>query len=95
MPPNIVNPLRRKKGTNAVAVGATPALATSVRFDQDTMRVELSDGREISAPLEWFPRLRNASDQQRAKWTLIGKGLGIHWEDVDEDLSVAGLLGAE
>jgi len=56
------------------------------------MHVQLSDGREIIVPLEWFPSLRNATDEQRNKWRLIGKGVGIHWEDLDEDISVAGLL---
>ncbi len=54
--------------------------------------IRLSDGREISVSLEWYPRLRNASPEQRANWRLIGKGVGIHWEDIDEDLSGAGLL---
>jgi len=69
------------------------ALAKDVRFDMDRLHVQLSDGREISAPLEWFPKLRNAIAEQRAHWRLIGKGIGIHWKDLDEDLSVAGLLG--
>ncbi len=54
--------------------------------------MRLSDGREVSVPLEWYPRLRNATEKQRANWRLIGQGVGIHWEDVDEDISVAGLL---
>ena len=66
--------------------------AVDVGFDDDTMRVRLSDGRTISVPLEWFPRLRDATDSQRANWRLIGRGVGIHWEDIDEDISVAGLL---
>ena len=70
------------------------ALAKDVRFDMDRLHVQLSDGREISAPLEWFPKLRNATPEQRSRWKLIGKGIGIHWDDLDEDLSVAGLLGA-
>lgn len=69
------------------------ALATSVYFDAERIHVRLSDGREISAPLDWFPRLRNASDELRQQWELIGHGLGIHWETIDEDISVAGLLG--
>jgi Protein of unknown function (DUF2442) len=56
--------------------------------------VALSDGREISVPLEWFPRLRDATLKQRKNWRLIAKGIGIHWEDVDEDISVATLLRA-
>jgi hypothetical protein len=58
------------------------------------LHVQLSDGREISTPLDWFPKLRNATPEQRSHWKLIGKGVGIHWDDLDEDLSVAGLLGA-
>ena len=57
------------------------------------LRVTLADGREISAPLEWFPRLRDATPAQRARWRLIGRGEGIHWEDLDEDVSVNALLG--
>lgn len=67
--------------------------ATYVYFDKERIHVHLSDGREISAPLEWFPRLYHATDEQRQQWELIGKGLGIHWEAIDEDISVAGLLG--
>jgi hypothetical protein len=52
----------------------------------------MADGREISVPLEWFPRLRDASDEQRANWRFIGRGHGIHWPDIDEDISVQGLL---
>ena len=68
------------------------AMATEVWFDSDMMHVRLLDGREISVPVEWLPKLRNASEEQRKKWRLIGKGVGIHWEDIDEDISVAALL---
>ncbi len=68
------------------------ALARGVRFDEHLLRVFLLDGREVSVPIEWFPRLRNASDKQRKHWRLIGNGVGIHWPEVDEDLSVAALL---
>jgi Protein of unknown function (DUF3532). len=67
-------------------------LATGVAFDGGLMRVGLSDGREIATPLEWFPRLREASPEERAGWRLIGGGVGIHWETIDEDISVEGLL---
>ena len=77
---------------NTSAVRAVSVLATGIRFDAERLHVQLSDGREISAPLEWFPSLRNATEQQRKKWRLIGKGVGIHWEDLDEDISVEGLL---
>jgi hypothetical protein len=70
------------------------AFATGVRFDEKMLRVQLSDGREISVPMNWFPKLRNATPEQRSNWKLIGNGVGIHWDDLDEDLSVAGLLGA-
>jgi len=70
---------------------ATP-LAEAVSFEDDSLVVRLADGRVIAAPLEWFPRLRNASPEQRANWRLIGNGIGIHWPDLDEDLSVEGLL---
>ncbi len=67
-------------------------LAVDVRFGADRMDVLLKDGREISIPLEWVPKLRKAMRRQRANWRLIGGGVGIHWEDLDEDLSVAGML---
>lgn len=66
--------------------------AQHVEFGIDTLIVQLEDGRTISAPLEWFPRLRDASDTERADWRLIARGVGIHWESLDEDLSVRGLL---
>jgi hypothetical protein len=68
------------------------AMATSVWFDSDMMHVRILDGREISVPVEWFPKLRDATEAQRKKWRLIGKGIGIHWEDIDEDISVPALL---
>lgn len=69
------------------------ASAASVYFDDKRIHVRLSDGREISAQLEWFPRLHHATNEQRQQWELIGHGVGIHWEDIDEDISVAGLPG--
>jgi len=63
-------------------------------FTSDSINVVLADGREISAPLEWFPRLRDANEQQRKNWRLIGKGIGIHWEEIDEDISIKSLLAA-
>lgn len=67
-------------------------LAVDVRFSSDTMYIRLSDGREIGIPLEWYPCLRDATEEERKNWRLIGKGVGIHWESLDEDLSVEGLL---
>ncbi len=66
--------------------------AVGVRFTEDLMYVVLSDGQEISVPIELFPRLKQATPAQRNNWRFIGKGLGIHWNDIDEDLSVKGLL---
>jgi hypothetical protein len=73
-------------------VEITVPTAESVRIDDDTLSVELSDGRTISAPLAWFPRLSYATRAERNHWRLIGRGQGIHWEDVDEDTSVENLL---
>ena len=67
-------------------------LAVDVSFTPDALRVILADGREVSAPLEWFPRLRKATEKQKKDWRLIGRGLGIHWEEIDEDISVESLL---
>ncbi len=69
------------------------AQAMSVEFVDASLRIGLTDGREISAPIEWFPRLRDASPEQRGNWRLIGQGEGIHWPDIDEDVSVNTLLG--
>jgi len=62
---------------------------------EDTLSVDLSDGRTISVPLAWYPRLQHATPNERNRWKLIGKGLGIHWEDVDGDISVEGLLAGK
>lgn len=71
---------------------STEAFATDVWFDADMLRIRLLDGREIGVPLEWFPRLRDADEVKRKNWRLIGKGTGIHWEELDEDISVNALL---
>lgn len=76
---------------STLAVKVEP-LAVAVRMDADSLHVTLADGREVSAPLEWFPRLRDATAAQRSKWELIGEGIGIHWPDVDEDIETASLL---
>jgi len=78
--------------TLATARPDVTARAASVRFDNEMMHIQLADGREISVPLEWFPALRDATQDQRDNWRLIGQGIGIHWEDLDEDLSIEGLL---
>ncbi|MBN1592115.1 MAG: DUF2442 domain-containing protein [Candidatus Coatesbacteria bacterium] len=68
------------------------ASAQEIRFTDDELIVSLVDGRTISVPLVWFPRLAGASKEQLANYELLGDGDGIHWPDLDEDLSVAGLL---
>jgi hypothetical protein len=70
----------------------TEARAKSVEFADDEIRVRLTDGRTISAPLQWFPSLVKATTEQRARCEISGGGRGLHWPDLDEDLSVAGLL---
>lgn len=67
-------------------------LAEMVRVTDDELIVGLIDGRTISVPLVWFPRLLHATAQQRSNFELLGDGDGIHWQDIDEDISVAGLL---
>ncbi len=66
-----------------------------ITITNDTLSVDLSDGRTISVPLAWFPRLVHANPAERKNWRLIGKGEGIHWEDIDEDISVEGLLAGK
>jgi uncharacterized protein DUF2442 len=66
--------------------------AESVHFSADSMTVHLDDGRALSVPLAWYPRLLNGTKQEREKLELIGSGEGIHWPDLDEDISVEGLL---
>ena len=65
--------------------------AVDVATDDDNLTVDLADGRRLTVPLAWFPRLLQASRNQRRNWRFIGDGHGIHWPDVDEDLSVSGL----
>ena len=69
--------------------------AEKVTVTEDTLSVDLSDGRTISVPLAWFPRLVHATKKERNNWRLTGKGHGIHWEDMDEDISVEGLLAGK
>lgn len=63
-----------------------------VEFTEDMLTVQLMDGRRISVPLVWYPRLLNATEEQRRNWRIIGGGYGLHWEAVDEDLSTEGML---
>lgn len=71
----------------------TPVVrAEDVTITDDALAVELSDGRSISAPLAWYPRLVHGTPEERSHWRLIGGGVGIHWPDLDEDISVENLL---
>ena len=67
-------------------------LVVDVSFTTDMIHVALADGRKVSVPLAWFPRIQKATVKQRKNWRLIGGGIGIHWETVDEDISVKSLL---
>lgn len=67
-------------------------LAIDVEFPTEMIHVTLKDGREIAAPLAWFPRLQKATPKEKKNWRLIGGGLGIRWEEIDEDISVESLL---
>lgn len=66
--------------------------ATDLFFSDNKMIVQLKDGRELSVPLEWFHKLRDATKEQLGKWRFIGNGEGIHWEELDEDISIENLL---
>lgn len=74
---------------------AQQARAIGVQVSVDTLSIELADGRTISAPLSWYPRLAHATPEERAGWRLIGGGRGIHWSLIDEDISVANLLAGQ
>jgi hypothetical protein len=71
------------------------ALALEVSCSDDELTVVLDDGRTVSVPLAWFPRLLQASARQRKEWELIGGGIGVHWDAIDEDISVTSLLQPE
>lgn len=75
---------------SAAEAGSTSA--TQVVVTDDTLTVELSDGRSIAVPLAWFPRLLHGTSEERVHWRFIGQGSGIHWPDLDEDVSIEGLL---
>lgn len=77
---------------NTSATEISLPYAVDVKVDQNTLTVELSDGRSIAVPVSWFPRLSHATEAERSNWQLIGTGQGIHWPDLDEDISVEGLL---
>jgi len=80
---------------NTLAVEIRIPEALDVLLTDDTLSVDLSDGRSISVPIAWFPRLLHSTEQERSNWRLIGKGQGIHWEDIDEDISIVELLAGK
>jgi hypothetical protein len=88
---NITNNSRRH-GMSISADKIEIPNAENVTITEDTLSVDLSDGRTISVPLAWFPRLLQSTPDERNNWRLIGKGHGIHWKDIDEDVSAEGLL---
>jgi hypothetical protein len=84
-----------RRGMTTSAIKIEVPNAENVTVTEDTLSVDLSDGRTISVPLAWFPRLVHATSEERDNWRLIGTGQGIHWEAIDEDISVEGLLAGK
>ncbi len=78
---------------NSSASDIQPPRAKSVNVTEDAVTLELTDGRKICAPLAWYPRLAHGSPAERSNWELTGRGQGVHWPDLDEDISVESLLG--
>ena len=70
----------------------TQTRAVGVNVSADSLSVVLADGRTITAPLEWYPRLKKGTPKERSRWQLIGDGVGVHWPDLDEDISIESLL---
>jgi len=77
---------------NTLAIEIQSARATTVRLSDDELIVELEDGRTLAVPLAWYPRLLHGDPDERQNWRLIGAGQGIHWPDLDEDISIEQLL---
>lgn len=82
------NNKNNNKNNKKAVVIKTLDVASDISFDDDNIIVSLLNGVKISTPLKYFPRLMNASPEQRNRWRLIGKGIGMHWEDIDEDISI-------
>lgn len=80
---------------NTSTIEISLPVAESVTVTEDTLTIELSDGRSLSVPLAWFPRLVHATSVERKSWRLIGRGHGIHWNKLDEDISIKGLLAGK
>jgi len=81
-----------KRNGMSILTYSKSANAVDIWFDDIQMHIFLEDGRELSIPIDWFPSLRNASREQRDNWRLIGDGEGLHWEELDEDILIEGLL---
>jgi hypothetical protein len=77
---------------NTLAINIEIPSIENVIISEDTLSMDLSDGRTISVPTAWYPRLSYASQEERNNWRLIGKGAGVHWNDIDEDISAEGVL---
>lgn len=77
---------------NTLTIEQPSVCIQDIKITSSALTIELSDGRSISAPLVWYPRLLNASTKERSHWELIGEGHGIHWPDIDEDLSMEGII---
>ena len=77
---------------NSLAIETQIAVAQGITVTEDALIVDLTDGRTISVPLAWYPRLLHGTPEERNKWRLIGNGEGIHWPDLDEDVSIEGLV---
>lgn len=77
---------------HTLAVKTTEAFIKDIWFGELMLHARFLDGREVSVPLNWFPKLRDSNNEQRNKWRLIGKGVGVHWDDIDEDISVESLI---
>jgi hypothetical protein len=79
-------------GTPSATKAVTLARISAIQIDDDTLSVDLEDGRTIAVPIGWYPRLAYGTPQERANWQISGAGYGIHWPDLDEDIGVEGLL---
>jgi hypothetical protein len=88
--------MKKSAGKRGMTISADAgARVRDVALTRDTVSFALMDGRTISAPIAWFPRLLKGTRQQRANWRLVGDGVGVHWPDIDEDISPLGLLRGE
>jgi hypothetical protein len=88
--------MKKRVGKRGTTISDEPdARVRDVSLTRDTLSLALMDGRVISAPIAWFPRLLKGSKQQRSNWRIVGGGVGVHWPELDEDVSPRGLLRGE